>query len=155
MTIDPKIVIASYGFAKDTIKGLFSEKVDERVKEKLQEVLDCIDKMQIAALEKNEQMFHMQSELYELKDKLRMVDEWKDRISEYEMYVAPGKGVVYKSIKAPLHFICPACVEKKQIQILQDHDLMSGEFKCPNCKVDFPVKLANYSQAAQTEYNPY
>jgi hypothetical protein len=144
MAIDPKSAVAMFTFAKDTINGLFSEKVDERVKEKLREILNTIDNLQNSALEKNETMFAMQHELYELKDKLRNIEDWKSKFVNYELVTTPGKGVVYKFNGNPSHYICPACVVKKEIQILQDNDSMSGEFTCPGCKSQFSVNVAEY-----------
>lgn len=151
MTIDPKSAVAMFTFAKDTVKGIYSEKVDERVKEKLQDVLDCIDKLQTSALEKNEMLFSMQQELYELKEKLRSVEQWENRLSQYELVSTVGNGVVYKFKGNPPHYVCPACVENKLIHILQDHDLMSGEFVCPGCKVQFPVRRPDCSYGEYSE----
>lgn len=151
MAIDPKSAVAMFTFAKDTVKGIFSEKVDERVKEKLQEVLDCIDKLQMSALEKNEMLFSMQHELYELKEQLRSVGQWEDRVSQYELVSTVGNGVVYKFKANPPHYACPACIENKLIHILQDHDFMSGEFVCPGCKVQYPVKKPNFSYGESYE----
>jgi len=71
-------------------------------------------------------------------------DDWQERLSAYDRVTAPGGAVVYQRADTPAgtqpdHYVCPACVERRELQILQDLRVMSGSFECPGCGNKYPV----------------
>jgi len=82
----------------------------------------------------------LQEENKRLKDTISENEEWLQKKSNYELIETDGGAVVYKSLKGTPHFVCPSCLERKEIQILQDRRVVSGGFDCPGCSKAFLIK---------------
>lgn len=79
-----------------------------------------------------------------LKEKLVEKNDWKERADEYVLVETKGGAVVREFVGDGIsHYACPSCSEKREIHILQDCKVFTGEFKCPNCKAEYPVKEKN------------
>jgi hypothetical protein len=143
MTLEAKDAAALFTSAQDTIRALLSENVDERAKERLRGLLDSVDKMQVYAGEKDVMLLDLQKELAELKDKLKEIEQWSEHFANYELVSTAGGAVVYQYRGGPHHYICPSCIIKKEIQILQDCDVKTGSMVCPGCGMKFPVNEKN------------
>ena len=59
--------------------------------------------------------------------------------NEKGKWETPGGAVVYGFDGSPKHYACPSCINKKELQILQDDKTYTGEFTCPGCNKSFPV----------------
>ncbi len=99
-----------------------------------------------AIYELQTELIRLQEENRQLKDKLREGNDWQDRISNYTLEPTPGGATVYASIGGQeKHYICPSCTEKKEIHILQDRHVYTGDYLCPSCKATYPVKIKKSS----------
>jgi len=140
--MDISAVAAAYNGLK-TAKDIFSDfadlKTEIKSQEKINAAVKSVSEAQDTLFQLREQLFRLQEENSNLKQELSEKEEWNKRLSNYELFETPGGAVVYKSKEGTNHYICPRCIEKKEIQILQDRKVMSGDFACPGCGKDFPV----------------
>ena len=91
------------------------------------------------ALASQEKQTTLASRVSELENQLREFENWEARFGAYELTKTAGGAVVYEFKGEPKHFACPSCVEKRQIQILQDNRTMTGKFRCTACAAEFPI----------------
>jgi hypothetical protein len=87
-----------------------------------------------------DELFSLQNERQELRRQLDEQNIWKDKIAAYTLFTAPGGAVVYVSSGEPKHYICPSCVNKREIHPLQDNRTFSGKFRCTGCEQEYPIK---------------
>ncbi len=92
-------------------------------------------------MKNTKELSQLQTENHELKEKLNATEDWKTKLAEYELNQTQGGAIVYRSKNEPRHYICPNCLNKKEVQILQRRgDSMSGDFWCPGCDKSFPIE---------------
>ena len=93
----------------------------------------------LASLEKQSAL---NSEIADLKDKLRQVEDWEGQMKRYKLHEFPTRALAY-ALKPdmeqgePLHYLCASCVDKKQKSTLQPHDRF---LLCQVCKTDIEIK---------------
>lgn len=92
------------------------------------------------ALAAQEKISNLLSEIDGLKEELRHVKDWEERVKAYELTTTAGGAVVYRFKGEPGYFVCPSCYEKRTIEILQDKGGSFGYYECPGCKVEYQVK---------------
>ena len=126
--------------AKNTIKTLSSLKIETDTIGKINEAVKQVGDAQDTLFQLREELFKLQEENKKLKDEISESEEWVSKKSKYELVETDGGAVVYKSLEGTPHFACPSCMERRQIQILQDRRVVSGIFDCPGCSKSFPVK---------------
>jgi len=130
----------SVKFAKDALTAVLDYKIDQESKDKINEVLEKVGPIQDTLFELREELFKLQDENRELKDKLREIKRWEERISNLELKKTIGGSIVYVSNSEQSYYVCPNCIEKKEIQPLQPVGGSSGDFKCPGCDKLYPVE---------------
>jgi predicted RNA-binding Zn-ribbon protein involved in translation (DUF1610 family) len=116
------------------------------------DALQRLGQVQDTLFELREQLFALQSKNEELQRELASRDRWEEKLGQYELRQTPGGAVVYVSKTQPQHYVCPSCITKRELQILQDSRTMAGKFKCPSCSFDFPVKP--FERAPPIDYPP-
>lgn len=126
-------------FAKDVFTGLMQLKIETDSLSKINDAVRKVGDAQDAIFQLREELFKLQEEKNELKKKLSEFELWENKISQYELAKTSGNAVVYRYKGEPEHFICPSCVTKHVIEILQDNRTMSGKFRCIGCKGEYPV----------------
>jgi regulator of replication initiation timing len=131
-------------FIKDSLLFILNAKIESTVKEKINEVLEKLGAVQDTLFYLREELSQLQTENYGLKEKLNAAEDWKAKLAEYELKETQGGAVVYQFRGNPIHYVCPSCLNKKEIHILQDRRVMSGVFDCPGCSKTFPIKRNNY-----------
>ena len=132
----------SIKIVKESISGLLGTKIESAAKEKVNEALDKLGAVQDSLFYLREELGRLQSDNSDLKDQLRNQGNWENKLAEYHLEETEGGAVVYAFKKTPEHYACPRCVVKKEIQILQDERVITGEFKCPGCDKYFPINQA-------------
>jgi len=132
-------------YAKDTLSGILRAKVESEVQTRISEVMEKLGQAQDTLFNMREELFHLQTENANLRRDIEAQQNWQERLSQYQLTETAGRAVVYQSKTTPMHYVCPSCIEKREIQILQDRRVASGSFDCPGCKVKFPVKPTSYS----------
>lgn len=124
---------------KVILKSLYDIKIEADVKEKIDEVMSKQGEAQDTLFSMREELFRLQSDNKELKNKIAESESWDNKLSQYELTKTAGGAVVYKYIGTPEHFICPSCVSKKNIEILQDNRTHSGKYRCVGCTAEYPI----------------
>ena len=112
--------------AKDTIKALSNLKIETESIGRINEAVRQVGDAQDTLFQLREELFKLQEENRRLKDTISENEEWMLKKSNYELTETDGGAVVYKSLEGTPHFVCPSCLERKQIQILQDRRVFSG-----------------------------
>lgn len=129
-------------FIKDSLSYILSAKIEAAAKEKISEILEKLGGVQDTLFYLRDELSQLQTENYELKEKLNVAEDWKARLAEYELKETQGGAVVYCFKGESRHYICPNCVSKKEVQILQHkRDSLSGNFHCPGCDKSFPIEM--------------
>ena len=95
----------------------------------------------LAGLEKQTSLIN---EIAELKEALRKIENWESQMQRYALFAFPT-GVLAYALQPgmeqgqPLHYLCAACVDKKQKSTLQPN----GRYlHCPSCKSDIAIQSA-------------
>lgn len=95
----------------------------------------------LASLEKQSALT---SEIAELKEKLREVEDWEGQMKRYKLHAFPTGALAHALQPGmeqgqPIHYLCTACVDKKMKTTLQP----SGRFLyCPECKTKIATQSA-------------
>jgi predicted RNA-binding Zn-ribbon protein involved in translation (DUF1610 family) len=133
----------SIKMVKDTISALLDLKVDIETRAKIADALAKLGDAQDAVFMLRETLFELQRENESLRQVIAKHDDWKKRVDPYKLAQTAGGAVVYRNAGGdgvPEHFACPTCVNKREIQILQDRRTFTGDFDCPSCKTKYPIK---------------
>lgn len=86
------------------------------------------------------EIIELTREKRDLEKKLDDIETWEAQLKKYQLEETSGGAVVYGFNGSPKHYACPSCVNKKELQILQDLRVMTGDFSCPGCGKEFPIK---------------
>lgn len=127
-------------FAKDVFSAVQEMKVETATLEKINAATKCVGEAQDTIFEMREMLIKLQDANLKLKAEIAALDQWNSRLSSFELTKTEGGAVVYKTISGLDYFVCPSCIENRQIHPLQDMHVMSGEFRCPSCKANFPIQ---------------
>lgn len=124
---------------KSILQSLYKTKVKADAKEKIDDVMSKLGEAQDTLFSMREELFRLQADNETLKSEILELELWDNKLSQYELTKTAGGAIVYKFIGTPEHFICPSCVSKKKIEILQDNRTFSGEYRCVSCDAEFPI----------------
>ncbi|WP_062114899.1 hypothetical protein [Collimonas pratensis] len=143
-------------FGKDLFSALIEGKVEQETRNKVIEALTKLGQAQEVLFEIREELFRYQAENESLRKQLGASENWQSRLALYELTKTAGGAMVYESKNDPKHFACPSCIEKQQIQILQDMRTASGRFQCTGCEATFPVNASRkLTSQVSHNHNPY
>ena len=133
--------LASAKAVKELLQTATGLKIDTEILVRINKALKEVSAIQEKLFEATEQLFSLQQENDELRQQIKGHDDWKARLDEFFINKTVGGAVVYESRSdKPKHYACPHCAEKHQIQILQDLNVMTGNFECPSCKSKYAIK---------------
>jgi predicted nuclease with TOPRIM domain len=135
-----KLAYDSLKVAKDIFSAFNELKNEADAIGKINEAVRKVGEAQDTLFELRDELFRLQEENNNLKQIIASGDKWEMQLSKYKLVETEGGAVVYRSIKEPIHYICPSCVTKQEIHPLQDRRVISGVFDCPGCNKKFPVK---------------
>jgi hypothetical protein len=143
-------------FAKDSLSTLIQGKVEIEAQARISEALTKLGDAQDALFQLRDELFTMQAETARLKAEIDRTNNWKDRLSSYELVKTAGGAVVYRFKGNPEHFACPSCVNGQKLEILQDNRTMSGKFRCSGCTNEYPINPREEPAPvrAQGEWSP-
>lgn len=93
----------------------------------------------LASLEKQASL---NSEIAELKEKLREVENWEGQMKRYQLQAFPTGALAHAlqpgmEYGQPLHYLCTACADKRQKSTLQPD---GRHLKCHICKLSIEIK---------------
>jgi predicted RNA-binding Zn-ribbon protein involved in translation (DUF1610 family) len=143
--VDPVSISAAYTglkAAKDMLQALATAKIDVASLGKINDALAKLGQAQDAMFEMREELFAIQQSNQDLARKLSENEEWQGKLANYALVTTAGGATVFASAGDPSHFVCPSCINKREIQILQTTRNSSGRFVCPGCKEQYPVNPA-------------
>lgn len=145
------------------IKTLRQGQLSDQHREAVESVADLLTDAQDRLSDLQTESIELREKNSELAHQLMEAVEWTKKFSEYHLATTEGGAVVYQKtwnrgqertiIAGQLggdpdhrhHYVCPSCVSKKELQILQDDQSHLGSFTCPSCKVEFPINAStNY-----------
>lgn len=139
--MDIAAAYTSVKFIKEMLSAFLNAKIELAAQEKINEALEKLGTVQDTLFYLREELNELQTENYELKEKLKAAEDWGAKAARYELKETEGGAIVYWFKGEPGHYICPNCVNKKEVQILQGRKgSMSGDLKCPGCNKEFPVE---------------
>ncbi|HIJ91666.1 MAG TPA: hypothetical protein HPP95_12555 [Deltaproteobacteria bacterium] len=135
-----KAAYTSAKFAKEALTTVLDYKIDQKSKDKINEVLEKVGPIQDTIFELREELFKLQDENRDLKNSLREINRWEERINKLDLKKTSGGATVYVSNSETPYYVCPNCIEKKEIQPLQPYAAgYMGDFKCPGCDKSYPI----------------
>ncbi len=118
--------------AKNIFTDLNDLKIETATLDKINEAVKKVAEAQDALFILREELFKLQDENNSLKRELDDIETWDNKISQYTLTKTNGGSVVYKYNSEPLHYACPSCATKQELQFLQEEGGYSGASICPN-----------------------
>lgn len=94
------------------------------------------------ALASQEKQASLASEVADLKEKLREIENWEGQMNRYVLHAFPTGALAYAVQPGmeqgqPLHYLCASCVDKKQKSTLQPQDRV---LRCSVCKTEIEIQ---------------
>ena len=94
------------------------------------------------ALASQEKQSALANRIKELENQLREIENLESSMKRYQLHEFPTQALAYALQQGmeqgqPMHYLCTACVDKKQKTTLQTHGLF---LKCPVCKSDIQIQ---------------
>ena len=129
--------VTSLKTVREAFSYLLSTKIETEAKAKVIEAMNSLGNAQDQLFHLREEIFRLQEENKQLKETISETTDWSEKQNNYDLVKTEGGAVVYKSISGTEHYACPRCMERKEIQILQDDRSYYGEFNCPGCGKTF------------------
>ena len=149
--------VQSLGFAKASFDALLGLKIDAESLGKVTTALQHLYQAQESLFKAQSRLFELQTSVESLTRELEAQKKWDERLASYVLSETLGGAHVYVSHARPAHYVCPACVAKQQLQVLQTLRSPSGVFQCPSCKYNYPIEPVQHLglQRTITEYDPH
>ena len=119
---------SSIKFVKDSFTAILDLKIENEAQVKIHDALKQLGEVHENLFALRDQLFELQSKNKELQAELDNQNKWAEFFSAYELTHTAGGAVVYGFKGNPPHYACPSCMSNKQVHILQDRKVMSGEF---------------------------
>lgn len=108
-----------------------------KINEAVKQVNDAYEKL----FELRDELSNLKNENDNLKKHLGEIESFKNKMADYDLIKTNGGAIVYKYQKAPLYYLCPKCIDNKEIQFLQDDTSeYSGWSECPNCNRRYSIE---------------
>ena len=156
--MDAALAMAAYNglkFAKDSLTSLVQGKVEIETQTKILAALEKLGTAQDALFQMRDEMFSLQAENQQLKSEAEQNKRWQEKLNQYELVKTDGGAVVQRFKGDPLHYLCPSCLNKGQLEILQDNRTMSGKFRCMACAAEYPINPREKLQPIRNNFDPY
>ncbi len=156
--MDIASITAAYNglkIGKEILSGLLDAKIEADSRAKVTDALSKLGAVQDTLFELREELFRLQSNNDDLRKRIAQFESWDKQLEQYELKKTAGGAVVYQYKGEPEHFVCPSCVAQRQLQILQDNRTMSGKYRCPGCKNEFPINPRETPPPINYQGNPY
>ncbi len=134
------VAFSGLKFAKEAVTALLQLKIDADSRERVNEAIIKVGQAQDTLFELREQLFNYQTQVQDLKQQINALESWELKFSQYKLVSTNGGGTVYEFIGNPKHYICPSCINKKEIHILQYDNNWAGTYTCTGCSSAFLVR---------------
>ena len=134
------LVTALFGAGEKSLDWL--SKKSKNDPEMASQVLDLQNTMR----ELHDAWSSVSDENHELRLKIEDYDRWDETIAPYEKRRVEGGAVIFVHKDSDWDLVCPKCVQERSLHQLQDKKNMTGEFSCPNCGANYPVRRDEHEQ---------
>ncbi|MGH1359912.1 MAG: hypothetical protein ACRBC3_14200 [Burkholderiaceae bacterium] len=125
---------------KGILKSLYELKIDADAKARVDDVLLKLGDAQDALFSMREELFRLQTDNQELKEKISKSRDWEAKLAEYKLVKTEGGAVAYEFLGEPMHYACPNCISGEKLQILQTNRTLSGKYRCVACSAEYPIE---------------
>jgi hypothetical protein len=139
----------------EILSAFIQGKVDAESQAKITDALSKLGDAQSTLFELQGALFQLQADNDRLRRQLDDREAWNSRLAQYELTKTAGGAVVYGFKGEPTHYVCPSCVNKPELHILQDNRTMSGKFRCTGCEAEYPIEPREDPQAWAQAPEPY
>lgn len=126
----------------DIVKSLKNNSSEIKAQKDLLEVYSALLELKVELIVMRDQYAELSDVKRDLERKLAEREDWEQTKSRYELHqIKPG--IFVYALKPelkdnePLHYLCPACMEKGQKGILSQTSPRSYYYKCPMCNFSF------------------
>ena len=150
--VDLALITTAYTglkFIKDSLDVAIGYKIENESREKINAALREASNVMDILFKTQAQMIELQTENEQLRQQLKIQEDWENQKSQYQLKQTEGGAVVYVFTQTftglPEHYACPSCFTQKTIQILQAKSGGSGIFLCPNCNASYPIKPETFA----------
>lgn len=126
-------------FAKDTFQVVLGYKIESDTRAKIADAMEKLGGAQDTLFELREELSRLQTDNERVHKDLKARDDWDVRKVQYPLQRTVGGAIVHASSFEPKHFACPACFERREVQILQSRGGSMGFFDCSGCKASYRV----------------
>lgn len=136
----------SLKIATEAFVWLRDSRRDAEANTRIASAMQAVNDAEQKIFELRRELSLLEDENQKLRSEKAELDDWNKRFQKLHRTKTAGGAVVYVQEEGEGFLICPRCVEKKEMQILQDHGRVSGEFECPGCGNKFKVKPTRSGQ---------
>lgn len=145
--------IASVKALKDILQSAATLTIDSAIVDRINEARHRVADALSALLDAQEERIRLLNENQELLGQIRSHEDWEKKKAGYQLQQTAGGAVVYASVAtSPTHYACPSCIERHEIQILQD--IGGSSFECPGCKVYYSIKPMRTRIKVESNFDP-
>jgi rubrerythrin len=131
---DITLALNAFKFVRESLTTIRELKIDSATMLRVVEAQEQLMKAQEQLYAMREELFRYQDKARELETSLASSKQWEDSLSSYELVTTSTSGVVLQSKERRDIYVCPSCVNKKEL-----HHLQGGQYvkHCPSCKMAF------------------
>lgn len=147
---------ASAKALKEIVQAMAQLTVANESLGRINEARTQVDSLLDSLFQAREDLFRLQSENQELKQKIAVHDAWEKEMARYKLVTTAGGATVFESVTdSPKHFVCPTCFANKTIIPLQTND--GYYFGCPSssCKNTLYKVKEPPPVRVQTQHEPW
>lgn len=134
--------LTGFDFIRKTFKRVAELQKDNETQTVVNDALAKLGEVQDKLFELREENTALQSENARLSGQLANSKAWEARRAQYTLVETAGGAHVFQSDGPPLHYACPACMERGEVHPLQNRKVVSGAWICPGCDKQYPVSAA-------------
>ena len=142
---------------KDILGAMLDAKVDAQAKEQVRAALDRLDQIQEGLSAARFKIADLQDALEEAKAKLAEVESWQSRLSKLTQVKTAYGSTVFKDPTTD-SYVCPSCINKREIQFLQPSTRTRGAYLCKGCEASYQLEARSESNTQPAMYasrNPW
>jgi len=134
--------LTGFDFIRRTIKRVSELQKDNETLTAVNDALTRLGELQDKLYELRDAHADLQVKNRALEEKLAKRTEWETRRSGYKLVETSGGAHVYQNDGPPIHYACPACMERGEIHVLQNRRVATGAWACPGCDKQYPVSAS-------------
>jgi len=134
--------LTGFDFIRKTFKRVMELQKDNETLTAVSEALSKLGDLQDKLYELRDENAVLQAKNRELAEQLVKRTDWEARKAAFRLVETAGGAHVYQNDGPPVHYACPACMERGQVHLLQNRKVVSGAWICPGCDKQYPVVAA-------------